>query len=256
MNEIMKFENSNVEMITIDGEILFEVYSTGMALGYATVNNVGVTYPHKVRINKTISNAGIEPYVHGCTQYFTEDMLYNFMIMSGTKKCIEFRQWVASEVLPTLRKTGEYKLNNNANSEQLALIADKARFYEEKATFFENKARELEIFFENRTRELEQQVNELVDNMPISEMSLTIPYSAAKKNIKLFLKEFAEESIVAKCPCDTVYQSYQTVCHNRRIEPGCNRAMFDQIMHDLGHMKDGKCWQHITLHTEKIKNHK
>lgn len=245
MNEIMKFENSNVEMITIDGEILFEVYSTGMALGYETINNAGVTYPHKVRIDKIISSAMVEPCVHGVHKYFTEEMLYDFMILARSKKCLAFRKWVTSEVLPTLRKTGEYKLNNNANSEQLALIADKARFYEEKS-----------IFFENRTRELEKQVNELVDNMPISEMSLTIPYSAAKKNIKLFLKEFAEESIVAKCPCDTVYQSYQTVCHNRRIEPGCNRAMFDQIMHDLGHMKDGKCWQHITLHTEKIKNHK
>lgn len=244
MNEIMKFEGSNVKIETVNGEVLFEIYSTGAALGYERPNKLGVFYPHKVRINKIISNAMVEPCVHGVHKYFTEDMLYDFMLEARSKKCRAFRKWVTSEVLPTLRKTGEYRLSN-ASNEQMLLIADKAKFYEEKATFFENRA-----------KELEKQVNELVDNRPISELSLTMPYSDVKKNIKLFIKEFTEEQKNIKCACDAFYGAYQIVCRNRRIEPGCNRAMFDQIMHDLGYIKDNKCWAHIMLSTNKIKKYK
>lgn len=74
MNKLMIFEGNQVEIITNEkGEPLFEVYSTGMALGYMT-NSKGKTYPHKVRIDNTIKNAEISTVVHGVQQYFTEDV--------------------------------------------------------------------------------------------------------------------------------------------------------------------------------------
>ena len=104
-NNLMNFEGHNVEIIQVDGEVLFEVYSTGMALGYITNAN-NKQYPHKTRIDKVIENAEIEPFVHSVQKYFTESQLYDFMLEAKTNKCKSFRKWVTDEVLPTIRKTG------------------------------------------------------------------------------------------------------------------------------------------------------
>ena len=52
MNELINtFEGNEVEIILNEkSEPLFEIYSTGMALGYKTSNG----YPYKSRIDKTI----------------------------------------------------------------------------------------------------------------------------------------------------------------------------------------------------------
>lgn len=108
-NEIkmFKFQDMDVEILEIDGKVLFEVYSTGMALGY--INKAkGKLYPHKSRINKIIENVEISTVVHGVQQYFTEEQLYDFMLEAHTDKCKSFRKWVVGEVLPTINKTGAY----------------------------------------------------------------------------------------------------------------------------------------------------
>lgn len=84
-NQIVKvFENeefSNVEIIVENGEPLFELYSTGMALGYIT-RAKGVVYPHKDRIDKIVKNAVIALVVRGVKLYLTESMLYDFLLES------------------------------------------------------------------------------------------------------------------------------------------------------------------------------
>ena len=119
-NELItkQFDGRNVEMITNEeGEVLFELYSVGMALGYETKSK-GKTYPHKVRIEKTVKNADIEPVVHGVQHYLTEDMLYDFMLETRTDKCKSFRKWVTSEVLPSIRKYGAYISTNEESVDQ------------------------------------------------------------------------------------------------------------------------------------------
>mgnify|MGYP001040342807 CR=1 FL=1 len=108
-NQIMVFEGTDVEIITNDNkEPLFELYSTGMALGYVRQNAAGTFYPRKDRIDKTVKNAFIKPCVHDGHSYLTEEMLYDFMLEARTEKCKPFRKWVTSEVLPAIRKTGGY----------------------------------------------------------------------------------------------------------------------------------------------------
>lgn len=40
-----------------------------------------------------------------------EQLLYELIFQSQTKKAFEFQQWVCGEVLPSLRKHGEYRMN-------------------------------------------------------------------------------------------------------------------------------------------------
>jgi len=41
----------------------------------------------------------------------SEQILYELIFRSNTKKAFEFQQWVYGEVLPSLRKHGEYRMN-------------------------------------------------------------------------------------------------------------------------------------------------
>lgn len=115
-NELMIFEESQVSMIVdAKGSVLFELYSTGMALGYVrwdgkSYNEDGTkkTYARKDRIDKIVKNAEISTSVHNGQKYLTEEQLYDFMLEADTDKCKSFRKWITSEVLPTIRKTGGF----------------------------------------------------------------------------------------------------------------------------------------------------
>lgn len=106
----MKFEGNNVEIIQdANGNPLFEVYSTGMALGY-TCTAKGKIYPYKERINKIVENAEITLVSHSVKRYLNESQLYDFMLEARTDKCRKFRKWITNDVLPTIRKTGAYSV--------------------------------------------------------------------------------------------------------------------------------------------------
>ncbi|MCS6132610.1 hypothetical protein DWV13_13380 [Clostridium botulinum] len=122
MKELMIFEGSNVEIITDEkGEPLFELYSTGMALGYTNKNSVGMIYPRKERIEKILINAEIKACVHNGHIYLTESQLYDFMLETKTDKCKLFRKLVSAEVLPQIRKTGGYLPRSQVKSEEYLL---------------------------------------------------------------------------------------------------------------------------------------
>lgn len=107
-NELMIFEESQVSMmVDAKGNVLFELYSTGMALGYVETKK-GKLYARKPRIENTVKNAGISTVLHGGEQYLTEEQLYDFMLEAKTDKCKSFRKWITNEVLPTIRKTGGF----------------------------------------------------------------------------------------------------------------------------------------------------
>jgi prophage antirepressor-like protein len=113
MNELMIFEGNEVEIILGENnEPLFELYSTGAALGYVNKrkNSTGKEYisPYKSRIDKTVKSAGITCVCQGVTQYLTEEQLYDFMLEARTEKCKSFRKWVTHEVLPQIRATGGF----------------------------------------------------------------------------------------------------------------------------------------------------
>lgn len=111
MQEIMKFEDNDVEIIQDEnGELLFEIYSTGKALGHIKKNAVGACYPRKERIEENLKNAEITPCVRNGHKYINESQLYDFMLEARTDKCRIFRKWVTNEVLPSIRKTGNYSI--------------------------------------------------------------------------------------------------------------------------------------------------
>ena len=72
MEELKVFEGNEVKIIELNGEPMFEIYSTGMALGQVKRNSIGVSYPRKDRIDENIKNAEIKPCVHNGHNYINE----------------------------------------------------------------------------------------------------------------------------------------------------------------------------------------
>lgn len=104
MNSLRVFESTKVEIIELNGKLMFEVFTTGMALGYVTSSG----FPYKSRIQTTMKNAEIKPTSHGVKSYFTEEQLYDFMLEARTEKVKPFRKWLTTEVLPSIHRTGSY----------------------------------------------------------------------------------------------------------------------------------------------------
>ena len=126
-NKILKkFEATDVIIEVIDGIPMFELYSTGMALGYVKTAK-GRQYARTERIDKTVKNAVITTVVHDGQQYLTENQLYDFMFEAHTDKCKPFRKWVVEEVLPSIRKK-DYYIGSSAKKESID--------YEEKYDYF------------------------------------------------------------------------------------------------------------------------
>lgn len=112
MKKLMRFENSDVQMMQIDGVWYFELYSVGMALGQIKKNAKGVIYPAKDRIDKNVENAEIKPCVRNVHKYITEEQLYDLMLETRTDKCRVFRKWLTNEVLPALNHEGTYTMKH------------------------------------------------------------------------------------------------------------------------------------------------
>lgn len=121
MNKIVKFEDTIIDVQIIDGTPMFELYTVGMALGYARSNGKSasehgvhpenkVLFPYKSRIDKACMNAEIQPCVHNGHKYITESQIYDLMLEARTDKCRTFRKWLTNEVLPELNRTGSYTI--------------------------------------------------------------------------------------------------------------------------------------------------
>lgn len=112
MKDIKVFEDKEVKLIIgDDGEPLFELYSTGLALGYSKEVKEKV-YPRKDRIDNVLKNADISTVVHGGQLYLTESSVYDFIFEAKTEKCKPFRRWVTNDVLPSIRKYDAYMTDN------------------------------------------------------------------------------------------------------------------------------------------------
>lgn len=110
MNELMKFEGMNVSILIENDEPLFELYSTGMALGQV-VKAKGVLYPNKKRIEQNVQSAEIQPVLRNAKLYITESQLYDLMLEMKTDKVKPFRRWITNTVLPAIRRTRGYVSN-------------------------------------------------------------------------------------------------------------------------------------------------
>ena len=123
MNEIKIFDNpefGKVRTMEINGEPYFVGKDVAIILGYAKPENA--IAKHVDTEDKTLT-----PIQGGCstgsqnTTIINESGLYSLILSSKLPKAKEFKRWVTSEVLPSIRKHGAYAVDELLNDPEFAI---------------------------------------------------------------------------------------------------------------------------------------
>lgn len=167
-NEVQVFNNANfgqVRSMMIDGEPWFVGKDVAEALGYSNTRDVLVKYVDDTDKNTVAIYDGKGNPNH---IVINESGLYSLIMSSKLPKAKEFKRWVTSEVLPTIRKTGSYgklkelsapqTLDSLFNIDSLYLIVSKLK-EEHDSLKSEIAAKDVTIAEQNITiKQLETQV--------------------------------------------------------------------------------------------------
>lgn len=118
--EIKVFDNLKVK--EENRQVLFDAESAAIGLGITQIaksGNVSVRWERVKRyLGIPTSGDGI-----GRGDFITEPQFYKLAIKANNETAEKFQDWVTSEVLPAIRKTGGYTAKPMSELEQIALIA-------------------------------------------------------------------------------------------------------------------------------------
>lgn len=150
MNEVKIFENEkfgNVRAVEIEGEPWFVGRDIALALGYARPENAVKTHVEDDDKTTTLIQGSGSNYKSKVI-IVNESGLYALIFGSQLSGAKEFKHWVTSEVLPSIRRTGSYSMDipqdypsalraladecekNQRLESKIALDAPKVRFAE------------------------------------------------------------------------------------------------------------------------------
>ncbi len=115
---VKQFEEQEVEIIEIEGQILFNPHNVGEVLEIADVRSSIRDFDEKQV--KKITNEMVQKCIamhdrklHSTGELFlTESGLYLLILRSRKPQAEKFQNWIANEVLPSIRKTGSYSIPN------------------------------------------------------------------------------------------------------------------------------------------------
>ena len=108
-NELIKFDNAefgSVRVMMIDGEPWFVGKDIAIALGYKNVRDA--MRKHVDDEDKTGSQIATPSRGKQQVTIINESGLYSLILSSKLDSARQFKRWVTSEVLPSIRKTGSY----------------------------------------------------------------------------------------------------------------------------------------------------
>lgn len=122
MNEIQIFnseEFGDIRIVQLNNETYFVGKDVATALGYANPKNAVPTHvSEEDKLSTQIEYAGQRREV----TVINESGLYALIFGSKLESAKRFKHWVTSEVLPAIRKTGNYKIPMTIE-EQLQIVA-------------------------------------------------------------------------------------------------------------------------------------
>lgn len=120
MNEVQlfNFENHEVRSLLINSEPWFVGKDVAEALGYSKARNAIATHID----SEDKKDAPIQGTLGGVQEMtvINESGLYSLVLSSKLPSAKKFKRWVTSEVLPALRKTGQYQVKELSGQELMA----------------------------------------------------------------------------------------------------------------------------------------
>ena len=112
-NEIKAFENEELGLsvrtvLNEDGSISINAEDTAIGFGWCR-DKGGRIYVMWDRFHSFCSELGF-PHKCGKDDYIPESLYYLLGMKANNERAQKYQRWLAMEVLPTLRKTGSYKM--------------------------------------------------------------------------------------------------------------------------------------------------
>ncbi|NBA12174.1 ORF6C domain-containing protein [Weissella confusa] len=101
-NEVQVFNGLKVK--EVNGQVMFDAESAAVGIGLTQIKN-GTTYVRWERVNALLKNS---PRV-GKGDFITEPQVYTLAIKAESEQADKFQNWLTTEVLPSIRKTGSYQ---------------------------------------------------------------------------------------------------------------------------------------------------
>lgn len=121
MKELVVFNDPTFQVSTVmdeKNEPWFMVGDVCKCLGLGNVSRALDNLEERWKADITISNASYDPKVNGSKKrmkvlFVNEPGLYSLIFKSRKQEAINFRNWVCEEVLPSIRKNGEYNMTRS-----------------------------------------------------------------------------------------------------------------------------------------------
>lgn len=124
MNKIQVFENKEfgqLRTLDIGGVRWFVGKDVAVALGYSNASKAIIA--HVDNEDKQFKMLDISDSQNGNpvgkqskTAFINESGLYSLILSSKLPSAKRFKRWVTSEVLPSIRRTGEYRMKSKASA--------------------------------------------------------------------------------------------------------------------------------------------
>lgn len=144
MNELQIFKNEEfgeIRTVQLNNETYFVGKDVAEALGYSNASKaVSVHVSEEDRILKTLeADSQNGNVVKTQTALINESGLYALIFGSKLESAKRFKHWVTSEVLPEIRKTGSYEMEQYSPEMKAILMHDKKLVkMDERVTDLEN----------------------------------------------------------------------------------------------------------------------
>lgn len=119
MNEIFNFHGQEVRIVTVDNELYFVGKDVADILGYQNGSR---------DINRHVDEEDRQNYQNGTfgnrgVTIINESGLYSLILSSKLPQAKDFKRWITSEVLPTIRKHGMYAVDDLLDNPDMAIAA-------------------------------------------------------------------------------------------------------------------------------------
>lgn len=119
MNEIFNFHGQEVRTVTVDNELYFVGKDVADILGYQNGSR---------DINRHVDEEDRQNYQNGTfgnrgVTIINESGLYSLILPSKLPQAKDFKRWITSEVLPTIRKHGMYAVDDLLDNPDMAIAA-------------------------------------------------------------------------------------------------------------------------------------
>lgn len=117
-NEVQIFNGLKIKEES--GQVMFDAESAAIGIGLTQIKK-GTTYVRWERVNALLKNS---PRV-GKGDFITETQVYTLAIKAESEQADTFQNWLTTEVLPSIRKTGGYQGQSMTEMEIVAASANK-----------------------------------------------------------------------------------------------------------------------------------